>query len=487
MIGSNLIIPPQANPTTSFPATGSTEGAYSQNRGDANSTDDFKALMDRRLNAKRASRNSERDTERAATSKIGNTDGRATSAASASQTNADMGMQGAITEWTPIGTLDLANSGDADQTAGPSSRPSIQLANGNTCGILQSPGSAVPCDSVKPGADIPSNVSSADVLPKGNAPRQGPSGQIRSLSSAAGQTKLAPDAPDDGETDGKSTPNGQKLPTTDVLRQAVLASRLTGLPSPGNSPSTETSGLQASTTSEDSQNALGTTVASVSEVMKSNKSSELRSGGLGSLQPGGTVDKASPMTNPGGESSVALCESGRLMPTGVATALDDVPQTTRGAILETVLHGVSDQVLEFKRLGADSMAVLLKPDDKTEIYLNVSSQSGHVEVSARLNTGDADLLNSHWGEIKSSLAKQGIALSDLDSDDARHHYGSTSSGGRQDQSPDPQSETPQRRSPSRREMTDFISNIKSLTDPLAKPWVGPAALAAAKRLWVMWI
>lgn len=381
-------------------------------------------------------------------------------AALTSQTNADLGVQGTTGEWRPSEIFDQPNSGDVDQTVNAMSYSSPQSMGGD-------------------------------------GPCLDPSGQTRVLAGATDQDKLAAIAPDDGEADGASSAVGQKLPTSDVPQQAISAFGRTSFPPPASPSSAETAGIQASTTSDNSQNALGTSVAKVSDTMKSNKSSELPSRSLGTAQPRGMVDKASLTANHEGESSATLRESSRLTPDAVAmleprlsesvASTDEVPQNTHGAILDTVLHGISDQILEFKKIGADSMAVLLKPDEKTEIYLSVRSQSGHIEVSARLNAGDADLLNNHWGEIKSSLAKQGIELSDLDTEEARPHYGSTSSGGRHSQSPDAQSENPRQRSPNRREVPEFIPKFKSLADPLGARWVAPAALAAAKRLWVMWI
>jgi len=472
MINSSVFIPPESSRATNWPSSHSADVTHPGSQGDVHPEGDFKTLIDRRLNPKRPSPTSKRNSEKTATSKTDVADGKPTTAALASQTNDEMGMQGTAGEWRPSETLDQPNSGDDSLSC------SVQNSDVKTVGVLPPDLSAV-------------------VPPEGDAPHLDPSGQARTLAGVTDQDKLAIAAPDDGETDDISAADGQKLPTSGVSQQAISAFKCADLSSPGGSSSAQTAGLQASTTSDNSQNALGTSVASVNDTMKSNKSSELPSRSLGRAQPRGMVDKASLRANQVGESSAYFRESSRLTPGAVAmleprltesaTSADDVPQNTGGATLVTVLHGISDQVLEFKKLGADSMAVLLKPDDRTEIYLSVKSQSGHIEVSARLNAGDADLLNVHWGEIKSSLAKQGIELSDLDTEDAHPHYGSTSSGGRHSQSPDEQADNPRQRTPNRRDVPAFITNIKSLADPLGTRWVAPVALAAAKRLWVMWI
>jgi hypothetical protein len=392
-----------------------------------------------------------------------------------------------------------ADTQPVDQTANATFCALAQLMNNGMGGALPSvvsSCSSVPDNGAKNGVPIPPDASTV-VAPSSDDPGQDPSAQTRVVPVASDQGRLADSASENGQAGDTSTAVGQKLPTTDMPPQANSASTRPGLSASGGPPSTETSGAQAPTTSNHSQNASGTSIAKDTEVMKSNDSSELRSYGLTSAQPRAATDKASLPSSHQADPSATSLENGRLAP-GTVAALEtpmtlptasttDVPQITRGSIMEVVLHGISDQILEFKKLGADSMAVLLKPDDKTEIYLSVKSQSGHTEVSARLNAGDADLLNEHWGEIKSALAKQGITLSDLETENARPHYGSTSWGRRQNQSPESQSENPQQQqNPGRREMPEFISNIKSFTDPLQARWAAPA-LAAAKRLWVVWL
>ncbi len=312
--------------------------------------------MDRRLNPKRPSRNPERNPEKATTS----------------QTNADLGVQGTIDEWR------------------------VQQVGEVTRGVLQSPSPSTQDDGTKTALGSPSDLPTV-APPEGEAP--GPDGpaQVPVLPGATDQDKVVPGGLDECESDGTSSAVGQKLPISEVPQQAISAFGHTNPSSPTSPASTETAGIQASTTSGDSQNALGTTVANVSDTMKSNNSSELPSRSLGKAQPRGTVDKASPVTNREAVASATLRESSRFTPSEVAmldprltastAAVDELPQNTRGAILDTVLHGISDQVLEFKRLGADSMAVLLKPDDKTEIYLSIKSLSGHLEVSAPAEHG----------------------------------------------------------------------------------------------------
>ena len=466
MIGAGVIISTEAYRANAYPADGSVNTPDSDGGAGTGLADEFKTLVDRRLNPKRPARNAERNSGMAATSKSNDNDGKPGASTSVSQTNADLGMQGIAADTKPLETADEPDSGDNGQSA----------------------------KTIRMGVTLTSDLSLA-VVSEGN--KQHPDPPCISTT-ATEQDATATVAPDTNGSDEVATAVGQKLPTSGVPQQANSASECTDPPLCTSPSLVETTGIQVSTTSETGQNVLGTSVATVGDSMKSNKSSELSSRSSGRVQPRGTVDKASLVVDRDGESSTTLREGNRFVSvvgstvpdtclTESVASTDRVQQSTRGGALETVLHGISDQIVEFKRIGANSMAVLLKPDDKTEIYLNVKSQSGHIEVSARLNTGDADLLNSHWGEIKSSLAKQGIELSDLDTEETRPHYGSTWSGSRHSQSSDGQSENPQQRNTNRREVPEFLPKFKSLTNPLDTRWVAPAALAAAKRLWVMWI
>ena len=228
MTSSSVVISPESGRANNCPATGFTKTAHSGSQDEVNSADDFKTLIDRRLDPKRPLHTSKRNTETVATSKSGGEDGKPMPAALTSQTNADLGVQGTTGEWRPSEIFDQPNSGDVDQTVNAMSYSSPQSMGGD-------------------------------------GPCLDPSGQTRVLAGATDQDKLAAIAPDDGEADGASSAVGQKLPTSDVPQQAISAFGRTSFPPPASPSSAETAGIQASTTSDNSQNALGTSVAKVSD------------------------------------------------------------------------------------------------------------------------------------------------------------------------------------------------------------------------------
>lgn len=106
-----------------------------------------------------------------------------------------------------------------------------------------------------------------------------------------------------------------------------------------------------------------------------------------------------------------------------STALTNVaapgpaPATTR---LETEIHS---RVLEFRRLNADSMAVVVRPDAQTEIHLSLRLRGDQVDVTAQWTRGDASTIQAHWGQMQESLSSQGIRLAAISDPPAPSGFG----------------------------------------------------------------
>jgi hypothetical protein len=99
--------------------------------------------------------------------------------------------------------------------------------------------------------------------------------------------------------------------------------------------------------------------------------------------------------------------------TGVVDSQTHI-QTVRSPQVDKVLTEVSESVVSFKRIGAESVDVNLQPDRGTEISLHLSLTNGQVEVAARLDRGNFDSLNTHWSDLQQSLAQQGIRVGQLE-------------------------------------------------------------------------
>ncbi len=83
---------------------------------------------------------------------------------------------------------------------------------------------------------------------------------------------------------------------------------------------------------------------------------------------------------------------------------------------------ISREVRMFKRGGDDMVEVVLTPDAKTQISLKLQWRDGQVEVQARCDMGDHQLLNTQWPQLQASFAAHGVRLSHLSE---RAHTGFT--------------------------------------------------------------
>jgi hypothetical protein len=86
---------------------------------------------------------------------------------------------------------------------------------------------------------------------------------------------------------------------------------------------------------------------------------------------------------------------------------------TGAAAMEKVEGQIRTQAVEFKRIGADSMSVVLKPDAQTELHMQLRMEHGQVHVVVEFKRGDVQTLNGGWGQLQQTLAGQGIRVSEL--------------------------------------------------------------------------
>jgi hypothetical protein len=84
------------------------------------------------------------------------------------------------------------------------------------------------------------------------------------------------------------------------------------------------------------------------------------------------------------------------------------------ATTDDVALQISQQAIALKHFNADSMAVVLRPDPNTAIFLHLRLQGGEVEVHARFESGNYAALSEGWSQLQRSLAPQGIRLGPLD-------------------------------------------------------------------------
>jgi hypothetical protein len=90
---------------------------------------------------------------------------------------------------------------------------------------------------------------------------------------------------------------------------------------------------------------------------------------------------------------------------------DKAQSTDTGATqIERVAHLVNQEVVMVRQSGANSLAVSLKVDSHTELFLQLTNHNGQIQASLRCDRGDVEGLGSHWGELQESLARQNVQL-----------------------------------------------------------------------------
>jgi hypothetical protein len=66
-----------------------------------------------------------------------------------------------------------------------------------------------------------------------------------------------------------------------------------------------------------------------------------------------------------------------------------------------------------RQYHSDSMAVILRPDTDTELFVHFSRCNGQIEASVRCERGDMLQLAALWPQLQESLAQQKVRLAPL--------------------------------------------------------------------------
>ncbi len=92
-----------------------------------------------------------------------------------------------------------------------------------------------------------------------------------------------------------------------------------------------------------------------------------------------------------------------------APPLPEHPQVS----VDKVMNLISRELTLVRQLGADALAIVLKPDSRTELFLQISQRNGRTEALIRCERGDFQHLELNWAQLQSTLAGQDVALAPL--------------------------------------------------------------------------
>jgi len=78
--------------------------------------------------------------------------------------------------------------------------------------------------------------------------------------------------------------------------------------------------------------------------------------------------------------------------------------------VERVAQLVNQEVVSMRQSGANTLAVSLKLDAHTELFLQLTNHGGQIQASLRCERGNLSGLEGHWADLQESLARQNVTL-----------------------------------------------------------------------------
>ena len=129
-----------------------------------------------------------------------------------------------------------------------------------------------------------------------------------------------------------------------------------------------------------------------------------------------------------------------------------------------------------RKHGSDSMAVVLRPDAETELFVHLSNRNGQIEATVRCERGDVQHLGALWSQLQESLGQHKVRLAPLqETPTSQSNFnqspGSGMSGG--------QNGTRQETRPEKQSMDDWSASASS---PASTPHVRGAGGSRSRRI-----
>jgi hypothetical protein len=113
--------------------------------------------------------------------------------------------------------------------------------------------------------------------------------------------------------------------------------------------------------------------------------------------------------------------------TGRPVSSSDRPASDAPAIrvdttgtVERISRLVLAEVALIKQHSSDSLAVVLRPDAETELFVHLTQRNGQIEAAVRCERGDLQHLGAWWGQLQESLAQQKVRLAPLEQPPSNH-------------------------------------------------------------------
>ena len=108
-------------------------------------------------------------------------------------------------------------------------------------------------------------------------------------------------------------------------------------------------------------------------------------------------------------------------PASAAAYLDRV------ASAERLSQMVVRETMSLRQTSAESLAVVLRPDPNTELFIQLTRRDGQIEAVVRCERGDAQQLGALWGQLQETLSQQNIRLAPLQESSSNNFNSNSSS------------------------------------------------------------
>lgn len=116
---------------------------------------------------------------------------------------------------------------------------------------------------------------------------------------------------------------------------------------------------------------------------------------------------------PSQEPMIASAATSSRTPQSGLPDFDGVASSTRPSSVDAVHRAIDSGVAQLKKIDKETLSVVLKPDENTQLTLHLKLRQGQVEALVFLNSGDSSALNAEWSQMQERLAQQGVRLAPL--------------------------------------------------------------------------
>jgi hypothetical protein len=137
---------------------------------------------------------------------------------------------------------------------------------------------------------------------------------------------------------------------------------------------------------------------------------------------------------------------------------------TTGTV-ERISKLVLGEVALVKQYSSDSMAVVLRPDAETELFVHLTQRNGQIEATVRCERGDMQHLGALWGQLQESLAQQKVRLAPLQESPSNQSNFNQPSGSDTNGHSSPRQSQREGQQPDKQFMDEWPTPASSSTDP----------------------